>query len=215
MTNSNPLQSENKTLPLFSTAYLPPIAYAIMAKEFEHITIETCEHYIKQSIRNRAYILSANGVLPIAVPVKRHKEERLPIEQIEIDYALAWQQNHLRAIRSAYGKTPYFEYYFPEIESILLSNPKTLFELNLNLTKRLFSFLGLRTKLSISSNYQAQTPLDFRQKFTKQNIFTDYPNQTYYQAFSNKFPFQANLSVIDLLFNHGPESAAYLNFIKQ
>ncbi len=215
MTKLNPLQSENNSTALFPTAYFPPIAYFALVKRCNEVAIEACEHFVKQTIRNRAYILSANGVLPMVVPVRRNKQERLPIERLEIDYTTPWQQNHLRAIRSAYGKTPYFEYYFPYFEDTLLSAPKYLLELNTRLTKQLSDFLQIKTKLSNTQQYVKNAPMDFRSLFTKQNLFTDFKTPNYFQAFSNKFPFVQNLSALDLIFNMGGESGQYLRVLEE
>lgn len=213
MTNWSPLQSENKTLPLFPTAYFPPIAYLVFAKRFGEIVIEGCENYVKQSIRNRAYILSANGVLQLNVPIKRNGEKKILISEVETDNGTAWQRNHLRAIRSAYGKTPYFDYYYPDLESMLLKSPKRLMELNTMLSEYLFRKIGIKTRLLQSSTYAPQSETDMRNSFTKQKLFTDYKNKTYFQAFNNKFPFIENLSCLDLLFNMGTESQQYLDFV--
>lgn len=213
MTNWSPLQSENKTLPLFPTAYFPPISYLVFAKRFEEIVIESCENYVKQSIRNRAYILSANGVLQLNVPVKRNGEKKILINEVETDNGTAWQRNHLRAIRSAYGKTPYFDYYYPDLESMLLKSPKRLMELNTMLSEYLFRKIGIKTRLLQSSTYAPQSETDMRNSFTKQKLFTDYKNKPYFQAFNNKFPFIDNLSCLDLLFNMGTESQQYLDFV--
>lgn len=213
MTNWNPLPSENKSLPLFPTAYFPPIAYLVFAKRFEEIAIEGCENYVKQSIRNRAYILSANGVLQLNVPVKRSGGEKMPISEMETEDKTPWQRNHLRAIRSAYGKTPYFDYYYPDLESMLLKSPKRLIELNNMLCEYVFRKIGIKTRLVQTTTYAPQSEIDMRNSFTKQNLFTDYRNKTYFQAFNNKFPFVENLSCLDLLFNMGTEAVQYLDFV--
>ena len=212
MTNWSPLQSENKAVPLFCTAYFPPIAYLVFAKRFKEIVIETCENYIKQSIRNRTYILSANGVLPLAVPVKRKGEGKMPISEVETDNKTPWQRNHLRAVRSAYGKTPYFDYYYPDLEDMLLKSPGLLLELNTMLCDYLFGKFGIKTRLLRTESYVSQSDSDMRNSFTKQNLFSAYKNKAYFQAFSTKFPFVENLSCLDLLFNMGPEAGQYLDF---
>lgn len=206
----NHSQSADNALPVFVSAYLAPVAYLALASRYNKVAIEAWENYAKQSIRNRCYILSANGILTLVVPTKRSAEKKIPITQVEIDNSKPWQQNHLRAIASAYGKTPYFEFYFPELEAIILSRETSLFSLNSRLTSWLLRSIGIRTELCKTETYEKNPPIDCRGSFTKQNLFTDFHNRSYIQAFSSKFPFVENLSAVDLLFNLGPESADYL-----
>lgn len=210
MISWNQLQSADKSRNLFPTSYFPPISYAVSAKRFDEITIDGCEHYIKQTIRNRTDILSANGVLSLVVPVLRNKDMRASSEQVLIDYKTSWQQNHLRAIRSAYGKTPYFDYYFPEIENIIMSSPDRLIELNTLITTWAFEKMKLKTVLSKTKEYVSESENDFRNVFSKRNKKEIYENKPYFQAFCDRFPFVRDLSCMDLLFNMGSESSDYL-----
>ena len=86
-------------------------------------------------------------------------------------------------------------------------------ELNTMLSEYLFRKIGIKTRLLQSSTYAPQSETDMRNSFTKQKLFTDYKNKTYFQAFNTKFPFIDNLSCLDLLFNMGTESQQYLDFV--
>lgn len=96
MTSWNQLQSADSVRNLFPTSYFPPISYLALARQYAGITIDGCEHYIKQTVRNRADILSANGVLSLVVPVLRNKEARLSSQDVLIDYKTLWQRIALR-----------------------------------------------------------------------------------------------------------------------
>ncbi|MEE1096846.1 MAG: WbqC family protein [Bacteroidales bacterium] len=213
MTNWNQLQSEDKPIVVFPTAYFPPISYLVFAKQYDQVAIDGGEHYIKQSIRNRANILSANGVLSLSVPVSRDKTTRLTSGNIKIDYHTSWQQNHLRAIRSAYGKTPYFDYYFPDLETIILSSPKNLIELNKKIINYLFEKMRIKTQILETTEYVTEPLEDYRNAFTKDSNIFNKKNKPYFQAFCNKYPFIEDLSCMDLLFNMGSESSDYLQFV--
>lgn len=206
----NHSQSADNALPVFVSAYLAPVAYLALASRYNKVAIEAWENYAKQSIRNRCYILSANGILTLVVPTKRSAEKKIPITQVEIDNSKPWQQNHLRAIASAYGKTPYFEFYFPELESIILSGETNLFALNSRLTSWLCKSIGIRCEFTRTSDYAPTPPIDYRHTFDKKGLLLNFHNRSYIQAFSNKLPFVENLSAVDLLFNLGPESSEYL-----
>lgn len=210
MTSWNQLQSADSVRNLFPTSYFPPISYLALARQYAGITIDGCEHYIKQTVRNRADILSANGVLSLVVPVLRNKEARLSSQDVLIDYKTLWQRNHLRAIRSAYGKTAYFDYYFPEIENIIMSSPEKLIELNTRITTWVFDKMNLKIELTKTKEYIAEIENDFRNIFSKRNKMEEYKNKPYFQAFCDRFQFVNDLSCLDLLFNMGSESSNYL-----
>jgi hypothetical protein len=172
--------------------------------------IDTFEAFQKQTHRNRTYILSANGVLQLVVPIKRLKDVCLPISQTEICYQTPWQTNHLRAIASAYGKSSYFEYYYYQIENILKKEHRYLIDLNNEITQLLISKFKLNATISNTSSYEKEIENDYRGAFDKKRIFTDHTTKPYFQCFELKFGFQNNLSALDLLFNMGIESKNYL-----
>ncbi len=213
MTNWNQLQSEDKSTIVFPTAYFPPISYLVFAKQYDKVLIDGGEHYVKQSIRNRTNILSANGVLSLSVPVCRDKTIRLTSGMIKIDYRTSWQQNHLRAIRSAYGKTPYFDYYYPDLETIIMSSPQKLIELNNKISTYVFEKMRIKTQMIETTDYVTEPSEDYRNAFTKDSNVFNKKNKTYFQAFCNKYPFIEDLSCMDLLFNMGSESSDYLQFV--
>ncbi|EFK96299.1 WbqC-like protein family, partial [sediment metagenome] len=107
---------------LVSTAYLPPVAYFSMLFYADEVLIENKENYVKQTYRNRCYILSANGPQLLSVPVLLGSFHKTNIKDIRIDYTKRWQQVHLRAMTSSYRSSPYFEYYFDRIEKIISTN---------------------------------------------------------------------------------------------
>ena len=109
--------------------YLPSLPYISSWLFFEKLIIESKENFIKQSFRNRCQILTANGVKSLIVPVQ--KGNRFPISEIRIDTKQNWAKNHWGAIQSAYGKSPFFEFYGENIRRALLKGHRFLFDLNL------------------------------------------------------------------------------------
>lgn len=201
---------ESNQAALLSTSYFPCIAYLSLINKHNGVLIETQESFKKQTHRNRTYILSANGVLPLIVPIKRFKDVSLPISETEICYQTNWQTNHLRAISSAYGKSSYFEYYYYDIEKILKKEHRYLIDLNNDITQLLLSKIKIKTPLTNTSSYEKTAENDYRDIFDKKHLLNDFQTKPYFQCFSNKFPFQNNLSSLDLLFNMGVESKNYL-----
>jgi len=91
-----------------------------LIKDADEILVEREENYLKQTYRNRCYILSANGTHPLSVPVFLGSIHKTPVKEIRIDYSKRWQQVHLRAVVASYRASPFFEFYFEEIEKCIL-----------------------------------------------------------------------------------------------
>ena len=120
---------------LVSTAYLPPVEYFSLIHNADEVLIEREENYLKQTYRNRCYILSAHGPQVLSVPVYLGSFHKTPVKDIRIDYSKRWQQVHLRAMTASYRSSPFFEFYFEEIEKIISKNHEFLIDLNTELTE--------------------------------------------------------------------------------
>jgi len=115
---------------LLSTAYFPTAEYFSLIKNADAVFIERHENYIKQTYRNRCNILTSNGVLSLSVPVMKGPALKAPVKDIEIDYSKRWQQVHLRAIASAYSRSPYFQFYSEPLGKTLMKYNEFLIDLN-------------------------------------------------------------------------------------
>ncbi|MBK9284134.1 MAG: WbqC family protein [Sphingobacteriaceae bacterium] len=196
---------------ILSTAYLPNISYFKQIIKAEGLILESHEHYIKQSYRNRCCILSANGPLNLIIPVKHYKGI---ITEVKISYQENWQRNHWRAICSAYKNSPYFEFFEDEFSNIYTDRWENLFDYNLYQLKMILKILRLEKKISFTDSFQPNIDnlTDCRNSFspkippTKDDLFL---NKAYPQVFDNKLSFKNNLSIIDLLFNQGIKSVDY------
>lgn len=197
---------------IFCSAYFPPIAYFKAMAQSSRVIIEGCETYCKQTYRNRCRILSANGILSMTVPVC--KSQNGNIRSVRIDYTKPWLREHKRAMEAAYRSSPFFEYYCDDIFAILDSGIPDLFSMNYALTVKLAEFTGLKTYFSVTEEYikDYTGANDFRNTFDPKNTGLPESLRTarYYQVFSEKFGFTENLSVLDLLFNEGPNSVSFL-----
>jgi hypothetical protein len=196
---------------LVSTAYLPPVDWFSIISRSDKVSIERHENYIKQTYRNRCYILSAHGRQMLSVPVLEGSRHKIPITEARIDYSKRWQQVHLGAIRSSYRLAPYYEFYSGEIEETIAGGYKYLWELNTRLMDILMQMLKIKPVISFTGSYEkaSEEEYDFRYRLEpgKKNIFL---NKRYFQVFNTTEGFAPNLSIIDLIFNQGPDAGKFL-----
>ena len=190
------------------------------------VYIEACENFQKQSYRNRCYFYGADGVQSLQVPILHeggtHKQ---PISEIKIDWSKPWLLQHKRAIISAYRTSAYFEYYQDELFAILDSQPEKLFDLNLAIIRFFIEKIGLAIDLRTTENYTRESLIpaddgtallcdDLRETIHPKRANTILEDldlkKPYFQVFAQKHGFQSDLSIMDLLFNEGPESVLYL-----
>ena len=220
---------------LLEIAFFPPISYfAAIAEEFTlspgrvnsyipaEVYIEACENYQKQSYRNRCRIYASGGVEALSVPVVHENGTyALPIRRLRIDRSRPWLQRMERAIISAYESSAWFEYYRDELFSIMDSRHEYLFDLDLDLIRFFLAKTGIAADISFTEEYTCYGSglygRDMRGVFhpKRANSVLDslQLEKPYWQVFSLKYGFISDLSIMDLLFNEGPDSISYLKRI--
>ena len=180
------------------------------------VYIEACENFQKQSYRNRCRFYGAEGVQTLSFPILHeggtHKQ---PISEIKIDYKTPWVQQHEKAIISAYGTSAYFEYYQDELFAILENKYEKLFDLNMALLKFFIEKTGIKVDLRLTEDYLVDPEMeDFREKIHPKRPNTILQDlgleKPYFQVFAPKYGFMKDLSIMDLLFNEGPDSIMFL-----
>jgi hypothetical protein len=195
---------------LLSSAYFPPVHYMALAAQAERLFIEKEENYIKQSFRNRCHILSANGTLSLSVPVLLGSFHKTPIKDIRIDYSKRWQQIHLGAITSSYRSSSYYEYYFEKIRDVILRKNEFLLDLNMYSLEVVLSITGITLEVEYTRDFLKPSSEidDFRYTISpkKRDEEKKFNFSEYQQVFSDRYSFIAGLSIIDLIFNNGPEA---------
>ena len=197
---------------VFSTAYLPPIAWvATLLQQTGPLLIEAKETFPKQTYRNRMEIMTAGGVRTLTVPVIKENHSRT--EEVAIDYKERWNVIHLRTLAAAYSASPYFLYYKDDLEALLTPHYERLMDLNDALLKWVLRMLKTERPLRRTEDYRKEYELDFRNVFSPKIPYPTEGMESYYQVFSDRVPFTPNLSIIDLLMNLGPEATDYLKKI--
>ena len=190
--------------------YHPSIQFFQQVFQADSVLIEAQENYIKQSYRNRCHVLTSQGVIALTVPVKGGNK-KTPVTALEIDYEQKWMNNHWRTIRSAYGNSPYFEFYADYFEAIYEKEPRYLFELNREFLALYFKFLKITKPLGFTERYEEKygpNILDLRSQIHPKKAPDSLTIKSYNQVFGKQFA--PNLSILDLLFNQGPEAAQFL-----
>ena len=199
---------------ILSTAYFPPIEYFAAIAKADEIIIETQETYPKQTYRNRCRISTANGILDLSIPVKKVNGNHTITKDILSSEKENWRIKHWRAIESAYNASAFFLYYKDEIKELTLNPETNLIEYNSNMLSSILNILGINTNIRYSESYikQYEDLNDLRNTISpKVKSVRELPE--YFQVFNHKFPFQSNLSILDLLFNEGPATLSYLESI--
>jgi len=168
------------------------------------------QNYIKQTYRNRTFIHSANGLQILTVPVK-HSKIKFSMLEAKIDNSIAWQKNHWRSIESAYSSSPFFEFYKDSLEKIYIKEYIYLTKFNFDLIKLILEWTDIEMKSELSKDYKIgyENSLDLR-KDMENKKYSCSENLKYRQVFSDKNGFLNDLSIIDLIFNEGPNSISYL-----
>ncbi len=191
----------------------PPVGLFVALAKGYHIRFDPVENYVKQSIRNRYHILGANGVQTLTIAVMSQGGNKISTGKIRINYDKPWQREHKRSIESAYRSSPFYEHY----ESIifdLIDSRHSDFQAYFNMCfSSLCKIIGLSPKYSIENSYVADQDfsIDLRPRIKFPHQFpTEFSSQKYLQVFADRFPFQPNLSIIDLIFNEGPATLATL-----
>jgi hypothetical protein len=198
---------------LLSSHYLPCLEYFTCVTQAGSAVIESHENFQKQTLRNRCYVQAANGIEMLTVPVVK-PAGKVPIRDVRIDYGQLWQKKHWRCLVSAYANSPFFEYYAPDFQKIYESRPDFLFDLNYEILTLCLHLLQTKVSLSYTLSYEAEPKypvFDARSCINaKKNVnrYQFYYPHPYYQTFGNGF--SDNLSIVDLLFNTGPEALEVL-----
>ena len=187
-------------------SYLGLVEYYAAILQSDEIFIETKEHFIKQSIRNRCKIMGSNNCQTLTIPKKRKSSDKTLISEISIANKDKWQKSHWQSIVSAYNSSPFFEYYKDELFPFYNTKHSTLFDFNLKIINTILELMQVEKKLNFTSKFQKEfNGLDLRSsKFILKN------QEEYQQVFCEKHSFIPNLSILDVLFNLGPETTSYL-----
>ena len=195
---------------LFPTAYFPSISYVAAYLKAEKPLIEVHDTYHKQTCRNRCRMMTANGVESLSVPVVKVNGNHTMTKDITISPIEPWQHIHERCLVSAYKKSAYFDHYFDFVKPIFESRFERLIDLNDMALQAVLKMLKTKKEIAHTTGYVHEAENDLRDALSSKKNTDNMIFKPYYQVFSAKLPFAPDLSVLDLIFNEGPESITYL-----
>lgn len=197
---------------ILSTAYLGPVQQYAKMLQYGEILLETQENFQKQTYRNRCIIAAANGPLALSIPIVKPDTLKCLTQDIRISDHGNWRKLHWHALVSAYRMSPFFEYYEEDFAPFYEKKYEFLIDYNESLRETICRLMDFEPQIIRTTAYTPVTEHDFRESISPKHQ-TDDPEfrpQPYYQVFQEKFGFLPNLSIVDLLFNMGPESILVL-----
>jgi hypothetical protein len=197
---------------LIDSQYLPCLEYFRQILQADTIYLEAYENFQKQSYRNRCRILTTNKIDTLSVPILKSNSKIL-IQEVEIDYTQPWQKIHWRAIQSAYGKAPYFEYFADYFRKLYDKKPRFLWDLNLEAMTVCLKLLRVEKEILFTTEYNKDAGIHVKETIDMRSLVHpkkqgEMAEVKYPQVFGRDFV--PNLSIIDLIFNEGPNGKALL-----
>ena len=195
---------------LLSTTYFGPIQWYQKLYRAEHVVIEQWESFQKQTYRNRCLIATTQGIQALTVPVVRGETSLM--KDIRISDHGNWRHLHWNALQSAYGESPFFEYYQDDIRPFFTQRWDYLFDFNEAIRQKICELIDISPQVSLTKSFHAEADHDFREAINPKHPApdADFESRPYYQVYQQKHGFIPNLSILDLLMNMGPESIFYL-----
>ncbi|MCX6282930.1 MAG: WbqC family protein [Bacteroidetes bacterium] len=198
---------------IVSTSYLPPLGYVSALMRAGESVIDLYETYPKQTCRNHTNIYGPGGKQTLSIPVNKPAGNHTRTMDIRISYALPWNKTHWRAIEAAYNNSPYFLYYQDYFRPFFENEYDFLADFNSEILETVYRLLRISGRIRFAETFvrYPEGMRDLRNELTAKHAMAICPPYT--QTFSEKHGFLSNLSIIDLVFNLGPEAAEYLQSV--
>ena len=211
---------------LLSSAYFGPVQWYQKLHRYDRCLIEQYDNFVKQTYRNRCIIPTTNGIQALSIPVSCPQGSQLsktPMRDVRISDHGNWRHIHWNALCSAYGESPFFDYYQDDFRPFFERKWTFLFDFNMEIILKMVELLDIRPKISLTTAFLSDASMaenaienslidDFRDVIRPKHpgLDSDFMSRPYYQVYQQKYGFQPNMSILDLLFNEGNEAILWL-----
>lgn len=211
---------------LLSSAYFGPVQWYQKLHRYDRCLIEQHDNFVKQTYRNRCIIPTTNGIQALSIPVSCPQGSQLsktPMRDVRISDHGNWRHIHWNALCSAYGESPFFDYYQDDLRPFFERKWTFLFDFNMEIILKMVELLDIRPKISLTTAFLSDASMaenatenslidDFRNVIRPKHpgLDSDFMARPYYQVYQQKHGFQPNMSILDLLFNEGNEAILWL-----
>ena len=221
---------------ILQSNYIPWKGYFDIINSVDHFVIYDTAQYTKNDWRNRNKIKTVQGLTWLTIPVKTKGNSDQKINESGVTDQ-KWRKKHWSTIKQSYSKSPFFKDYEKDFENIFLhGSSENLSQINFSFISKINEILGIETKLHWSSDFNllegkierlvkicedlsasvylsgpsAQDYLD-ESLFDKSNIvveWIDYNNYPEYRQLHGSF--EHGVTILDLIFNEGPNASKYM-----
>lgn len=206
---------------LLQTTYFGPIQWYQKLYRYDHCLIEQYDSFQKQTYRNRCVIATANGTQALTVPIEHLPLTSHPsplVKDLRISDHNQWRRVHWNALQSAYSESPFFEYYADDLRPFFEKKYDFLIDFNEDIRQKVCELIDFKPSVEYTKEFTSDNSLQTSVIFDFRDVINakhpkpdaDFEAKAYWQVFQHKHGFQPNLSILDLLFNMGPESVFYL-----
>jgi hypothetical protein len=196
---------------LIYPSYFPPIATMVAIAKADKVTLEIQDNYQKQTYRNRAYIAHSNGKLLLNIPIRHSKNiQHQKTKDVAPENNFPWLTEHWKSIQIADRTSPYFEFYEDDLAPLFKSPVLKLQDFNIKILETIAELIGLEAQILSSNVFDKHTQLLDMRHLANCKKESSYNFDTYHQVFETNHGYIENLSILDLLFNEGPNTLNYL-----
>ena len=208
------------------SCYLAPIPFFSAMLKDDNVMVEQYDNYIKQTFRNRCIIAGPNGTQTLTIPVEKSTNHKCLMKDLRISDHGNWRHLHWNALESSYGKSPFFEYYADDLRPFYERKWEFLVDYNEEMQNVILQLLDIEIHTRRTDRYIKPSEaeihdskvLDLRplaepsllNETIHDSLMLKGCTQPYYQVFAPRHGFIPNLSIVDLLFNMGPEAVLHL-----
>ncbi len=215
MVTTHPHAATEGSVALLSSTYFGPVQWYQKLHRYSLCLLERHDHFVKQTYRNRCVIATTAGTQALTVPAGHGQGTKCAMADMCVSDHGNWRHLHWNALLSAYGESPFFEFYADDLKPFFVQRWESLFDFNLAITHKICELIDIRPNIQLTDSYADAVALcadDFRDAIRPKKPLPDpaFEPTSYYQVYAQKHGFQPNLSILDLLFNEGNEAIFYL-----